>query len=221
MSVTSEISLHHHPHTLASPSNFNPLLVSLLFSHLGASPRHPTCGYSTKSVHDSAGIPTRISTVSPNDSPTGSSHTFQLCSNSSLSVELYSDPAHFVLELIQNLDDTAYPPNVTPTATFQLDGKTLTVESNQSGFTEADVLSICDMGQSSKLPASGIVKDSIGEKGIGRVPSIPPSYLYYSIISHLLFFHLIRVIHPIHFSFLPPSFPIIYPIYFITLSIIC
>jgi hypothetical protein len=97
-------------------------------------------------------------------------------------VELYSDPAHFVLELIQNLDDTAYPPNVTPTATFQLQGKTLTVESNQSGFTEADVLSICDMGQSSKLPADGIAKDSIGEKGIGMSPFpfcvlIPSSHL--------------------------------------------
>lgn len=114
---------------------------------------------------------------------------FQTVSNSSLSVELYSDPAHFVLELIQNLDDTAYPPNVTPTATFQLQGETLTVESNQSGFTEADVLSICDMGQSSKLPASGIVKDSLGEKGIGTFhlrhsPSCLPLFKHLTLVSY-------------------------------------
>lgn len=88
-----------------------------------------------------------------------------------LSVELCSDPSHFVLELIQNLDDTVYPTSVNPTATFQLQGKPLTVESNQSGFTEEDVFAICDMGQSSKRPASGAIKDSIGEKGIGIISS--------------------------------------------------
>jgi hypothetical protein len=131
-------------------------------------------------------------------------------SNSSLSVELYSDPAHFVLELIQNLDDTAYPPNVTPTATFQLQGKTLTVESNQSGFTEADVLSICDMGQSSKLPADGIIKDSIGEKGIGMFTPQScflifhhlPSFCYFP--SHPSSSHALRL-SAFTFLFITPS----------------
>lgn len=82
-------------------------------------------------------------------------------------MELYSDPSHFILELIQNLDDAAYAQDVRAEVTFNLCGRKLTVESNQNGFTEADVRALCDMGESSKAPRSGFAKDMIGEKGIG------------------------------------------------------
>ena len=82
-------------------------------------------------------------------------------------MELYSDPSHFFLELIQNLDDATYAQDVRAQVTFKLSRRKLTVESNQAGFTEADVRAICDMGESSKALRSGVAKDMIGEKGIG------------------------------------------------------
>jgi HSP90 family molecular chaperone len=65
------------------------------------------------------------------------------------------------------LDDTGYDESDRAEVTFKLQRQKLTVESNQIGFTEADVKAICDMGKSSKVPGSEGIKDTIGEKGIG------------------------------------------------------
>jgi len=51
--------------------------------------------------------------------------------------------------------------------TFKLDGETLTIESNQVGFTEGDVRAICDICASNKTVSAGEKKDTIGEKGLG------------------------------------------------------
>jgi hypothetical protein len=73
------------------------------------------------------------------------------------------------LELLQNLDDTPYADGVQPAVSFNLHGRKLVVESNQIGFTEKDVDAICSLGNSSKVPVEGVIKETTGEKGIGCV----------------------------------------------------
>ncbi|KAF7794181.1 hypothetical protein EIP86_005312 [Pleurotus ostreatoroseus] len=83
----------------------------------------------------------------------------------SLSEELYSKDAHFVLEFVQNADDNAYGSDVKPCLYFTLDSqeRTLTIRCNETGFTEEDVWAICNIGKSKKKNQVGY----IGEKGIG------------------------------------------------------
>ena len=80
-----------------------------------------------------------------------------------LSVDLYSKETHFVLELIQNADDNHYRSGVTPTLTITIAPEKIIVVNNESGFTQANVRAICDVGNSTKSHAIGY----IGEKGIG------------------------------------------------------
>ncbi|MBC6421599.1 MAG: hypothetical protein GDA38_08625 [Hormoscilla sp. SP12CHS1] len=80
-----------------------------------------------------------------------------------LSVDLYSKETHFLLELSQNADDNYYRSGVTPTLTITITPKKIIVVNNESGFTEANVRAICDVGNSTKSHAIGY----IGEKGIG------------------------------------------------------
>jgi HSP90 family molecular chaperone len=94
-------------------------------------------------------------------------YTRKAWANFSVSKELYSDPSHFILELLQNLDDTAYAEGVQPAVSFKLRNRKLVVESNQIGFTEKDVDAICSLGESSKVPEAGVIKETTGEKGIG------------------------------------------------------
>ncbi|CAE8595693.1 unnamed protein product, partial [Polarella glacialis] len=100
-----------------------------------------------------------------------------------LSEDLYSGEAHFLLELVQNVDDCAYPPGVTPTlrlthetrreefsklTSFEAEASTadglLVFEHNESGFEERNVRAICDIDLSTKSAAQ---KRFIGAKGIG------------------------------------------------------
>ena len=67
-----------------------------------------------------------------------------------LSTELYSRDTHFVLELVQNADDNSYPPGCSPTLEFILEPDTITVLNNESGFTEAHIRALCDVGKSTK-----------------------------------------------------------------------
>ncbi|KAK5682143.1 hypothetical protein LTS10_005268 [Elasticomyces elasticus] len=85
----------------------------------------------------------------------------------SVSDQLYSSPAHFIQEMIQNADDNAYHSGVTPTLTF-LQGSNgyLWVGCNEVGFTQANVRAICDIADSTKKVEANR-KVSIGEKGIG------------------------------------------------------
>ncbi|XP_051926916.1 uncharacterized protein wu:fj29h11 isoform X2 [Hippocampus zosterae] len=83
-----------------------------------------------------------------------------------LSTELYSKDTHFVLELIQNADDNNYPSDsdVVPALAFVLERDCITILNNETGFQEANIKAICDVGQSTK----GKHKYGyIGQKGIG------------------------------------------------------
>ncbi len=77
---------------------------------------------------------------------------------------IYSRRGHFILELIQNVEDCDF--NYTDTAPwirFEVSPQRIIVESNQDGFTETDVAQICHTGNSWKRGRQGYV----GEKGIG------------------------------------------------------
>ena len=66
----------------------------------------------------------------------------------SLSNGLYGDLTHFFWELLQNADDSEYP--ATPRVDFVLTNSSLTYQTNEAGFTRADVESLCAVGCSSK-----------------------------------------------------------------------
>ena len=74
---------------------------------------------------------------------------------------------HFVFELLQNFDDAEYSSEVIPTVmvvTNRTEHSEFAVfGSNEVGFTETDVRSICNVGSSTKKGQEGF----IGEKGIG------------------------------------------------------
>lgn len=80
-----------------------------------------------------------------------------------LSIELYSDDTHFVLELIQNADDNKYGDHVVPKLLFELKPDRLVVVNNENGFSAKDVDSLCSLGDSTKVGD----KTKTGEKGIG------------------------------------------------------
>ena len=92
-----------------------------------------------------------------------------------LSLELYSKDSHFVLELIQNADDNAYPQQLPrhsdsedvlgiPSLKFIIHKNVIIVLNNEVGFSEKNVRAICDIGRSTK---SACRSGYIGQKGIG------------------------------------------------------
>ena len=83
-----------------------------------------------------------------------------------LSEELYSTPAHFILELVQNADDNKYHVDIAPEVTivYRTDGY-LWIGCNEIGFTANKVRSIYRIGRSTKK-IEGSQKGYIGEKGI-------------------------------------------------------
>ena len=84
-----------------------------------------------------------------------------------LAAELYTSDSHFVLELVQNADDNAYPADVAePALQFVLRDDCLVVRNNECGFEERNVRAICDVGSSTK---SRVQQGTgyIGQKGIG------------------------------------------------------
>ncbi|KAI7727548.1 hypothetical protein M8C21_003852, partial [Ambrosia artemisiifolia] len=92
-----------------------------------------------------------------------------------LSQELYSQDSHFLLELVQNADDNAYPTNVEPTLTFILQEKSIIVLNNEHGFSADNIRAICDVGNSTKKASSAgyIGKKGIGFKSVFRVTDAP------------------------------------------------
>ena len=80
-----------------------------------------------------------------------------------LSTDLYNEDIHFVLELIQNADDNHYDEGVEPTLIFLIESDAVTTFNNESGFSEANINAICDIGGSTKADRQGY----IGRKGIG------------------------------------------------------
>lgn len=74
-----------------------------------------------------------------------------------LSRDLYSKDTHFVLELVQNADDNAYPDNILnnendqcPSVKFRIDSDGVMVQNNENGFREKDIRALCDVGRSTK-----------------------------------------------------------------------
>lgn len=77
--------------------------------------------------------------------------------------QLYTSKFRFIHELLQNADDAEYDPDVCPALTFRVRPDELIVDSNERGFTRANVQAICSTGESSKLQDL----DTTGEKGLG------------------------------------------------------
>ncbi|KAI4303899.1 hypothetical protein MLD38_039480 [Melastoma candidum] len=81
-----------------------------------------------------------------------------------LSQELYSQDSHFLLELVQNADDNAYPDHVEPTLSFILHESGVVILNNEKGFSAENIRALCDIGSSTKKGSSA---GYIGQKGIG------------------------------------------------------
>lgn len=74
-----------------------------------------------------------------------------------LSGELYRTDTHFILEFIQNAEDNAYAKNLVPTLRIDVQDHTMTIMSNEIGFTEKNVAAICDIGKSTKKNIVGFI----------------------------------------------------------------
>lgn len=87
----------------------------------------------------------------------------------SISEQLYSSKYRLLYELVQNADDALYHKahanNEPPYLGFTITPDTFVVETNEDGFTRANVEAICATGKSSKTASA--VDDHIGEKGFG------------------------------------------------------
>jgi hypothetical protein len=81
---------------------------------------------------------------------------------SSISNEIYTNKARFLMEVIQNADDNLYNDNVQPTISITVSPRFVKIECNEIGFTEENVRALCRTGRTSKEG-----KGYIGEKGIG------------------------------------------------------
>ncbi|KAG5656873.1 hypothetical protein KAF25_011042 [Fusarium avenaceum] len=87
-----------------------------------------------------------------------------------LAHDLYQTPTHFLLELIQNADDNAYSPDVTPSLNLVLSGaqsRTLRIDCNEIGFTFEQIKALSAIGDSTKRAISRRQRSYIGQKGIG------------------------------------------------------
>lgn len=87
-----------------------------------------------------------------------------------LAQNLYRSQARFVFELIQNAEDNRYSralaSNAKPYIKFRISPDKIVVDSNEDGFTAANVKAICQVGGSTKTRTDA-AQYYIGEKGIG------------------------------------------------------
>ena len=94
------------------------------------------------------------------------SRSLTMCS---ISEQLYSSKYRFLYELIQNADDSLYrnarQKCVAPYLRFRITPHEFIVETNEDGFTRANVEAICATGKSSKKTSA--LDNHIGEKGFG------------------------------------------------------
>ncbi|KAF8849378.1 hypothetical protein BDZ45DRAFT_237480 [Acephala macrosclerotiorum] len=79
--------------------------------------------------------------------------------------QLYEEPTHFFLELIQNANDNKFTCSE-PTLVITYENKNIQVECNEVGFSPENVAAICSLGKSSKKQP-GDWAAYVGEKGIG------------------------------------------------------
>ncbi|KAH6663691.1 histidine kinase-like ATPase [Halenospora varia] len=82
-----------------------------------------------------------------------------------LSHDLYHKPTRFLMELVQNADDSAYRAS-TPALNITYKHNLLRIDSNETGFTRRNVEAICRIGRSYKANP-GNSRGYIGENGIG------------------------------------------------------
>jgi len=82
---------------------------------------------------------------------------------SQLAKEINTKKPHFILELVQNAEDNLYEENIEPKIKFIIKPNELVIQNNEKGFTEGNVLALCDVAESTKRERIGY----IGEKGIG------------------------------------------------------
>ncbi|KAJ6261547.1 hypothetical protein Dda_4217 [Drechslerella dactyloides] len=78
----------------------------------------------------------------------------------------YSNSSHVFFELLQNAEDNSYGDR-TPEIKIQYENGYVLFESNEIGFSKANVDSICTACKSSKVQSAGKQEEAIGEKGIG------------------------------------------------------
>ena len=87
----------------------------------------------------------------------------------SIAEQLYSSKYRFLYELIQNADDSIYSKangnGTKPSLTFNITPSCFIIDTNEDGFTRANVNAICATGKSSKKISQ--LDDHIGEKGFG------------------------------------------------------
>ncbi|KAI0536538.1 hypothetical protein GGR58DRAFT_514502 [Xylaria digitata] len=82
-----------------------------------------------------------------------------------ISGDLYQNSIHFLLELVQNSDDSEFQES-DPVIKITYHNRTIRFDTNEVGFRRRDVEAICSVGNSFKKE-SGQRKRRIGEKGIG------------------------------------------------------
>jgi hypothetical protein len=86
---------------------------------------------------------------------------------SSLAKNLYNSSAKFVFELLQNADNNSYSraraSSADPYIRFHIYNRRIVIESNEDGFTNENLVAICNVRKSSESVAPGY----IGEKAIG------------------------------------------------------
>ena len=84
-----------------------------------------------------------------------------------MSKNLCNSSARFVFELLQNADDNYYSNaksrTIAPSIPFHVYPRRIVVDCNEDGFTQENIVAICNVGKSSKTGAQGY----IGEKGTG------------------------------------------------------
>lgn len=91
---------------------------------------------------------------------------FRFTDGPSISSDLYTTKHRFLYELIQNADHAEYQEVLThPYLKFDITPEKIVVDTNEIGFTRADVEAICATGRSSKKGSAS--DDQIGEKGLG------------------------------------------------------
>ncbi|KAI8712978.1 DUF3883 domain-containing protein [Fusarium sp. LHS14.1] len=110
--------------------------------------------------------------------------------------QLYQKPSHFLLELIQNADDTTFSPGVIPSLSLTLFSESetgyLRTDCNEAGFTFADINAITQVAHSTKKHATNGQRGFIGEKGIGFKSVFKAADIvhvasgYYEFIAHRL-----------------------------------
>jgi hypothetical protein len=82
-----------------------------------------------------------------------------------ISTDIYKTAFRCFFELLQNADDCRYDVGVVPSVEVFVSARGIVVSNNESGgFPEEDVLSLCEVGASTKA-IYALLHESTGKKG--------------------------------------------------------